>query len=732
MPAHQKRLIVIDANSLIHRAFHALPPLSTRKGELVNAVYGFLLVLFKVLKELHPEYAVACFDVPSPTKRKQQFAFYKANRVKGPDELYSQMPRVKEALEKFHIPIYEKEGFEADDLIGTIAKLSHLRQAHPPLEVVIISGDMDTLQLVDKGTKVYTMRKGLQDTVLYDEKRVQERFGGLRPNQLADYKGLRGDPSDNIPGVRGVGEKTAIQLLQEYGSVEGVYKNVGSIKGTLGTKLKESKEDAFLSKELGTVDTNVPIDFQLQGCEWKGYDPEEAKQFLQNLGFQSLMNKLPETSSVSQTGALPGILQEIEQLYAEKILPPELYELEKRLIPVIDHMEKTGIKIDKKYFASLSKEMRAELKKLEAKITKEAKGSFTINSPKQLSEVLFSRLKLPLKGIKKTSGGMVSTASPELEKLEALHSIIPLLISYRELQKILTTYVKPLPLMTDSAGRIHTTFHQLGAATGRMSSSDPNLQNIPVQGTWGKRIREGFIAEKGYTFLSLDYSQTELRIASHLAKDPMLEEAFRKGEDIHRVTASTVFGVSPEAVTKEMRNRAKALNFGILYGMGPQGFAKSAKISLEEAQDFIASYFARFPSIQRFMEDTKAFARTYGYAETLFKRRRYLPDIYSTAPQLKAAAERMAINHPIQGTNADLMKMAMVEIYDAIVKNNPECRLLLQIHDELLFECKEKNVHESLPRIKEKMEDVGKASGLLLKVEAKEGPNWGSMRPVIY
>lgn len=728
---HQKRIIVIDSNSLIHRAFHALPPLSTRKGELVNAVYGFLLVLFKVLKELHPEYAVATFDFPSPTKRHKQFAFYKANRIKAPDELYSQIPKVKEALKRFHIPVYEKEGFEADDLIGTIARLSHARQAHPPLEVVIVSGDMDTLQLVDSHTKVFTMRKGLQDTVLYDEKAVKERFQGLTPKQLIDYKGLRGDPSDNIPGVRGVGEKTAIQLLSSYKSLEGVYENIDSIKGTLALKLKESKEDAFLSKELGTIDINVPIDFQLSQCEWRGYDPEEARGFLQDMDFQSLMQKLPETPTSSVEEVSSGTEQEIEQLHKAGVLSDELREIETRLIPVIDHMQKAGIKIDKKYFSSLGKEMQKELESLEAKIQKEAQGNFTITSPKQLSEVLFSRLALPLKGIKKTSGGMVSTASPELEKLEALHPIIPLLLSYRELQKIYTTYVKPLPLMADAKGRIHTTFHQLGTATGRMSSSNPNLQNIPVQGTWGKRIRAGFVAEKGWQFLSLDYSQTELRIAAYLAEDPVLKEAFENGEDIHQVTAATVFNVSLKDVTKEMRNRAKALNFGILYGMGAQGFAKSAKISLEEAQDFIANYTARFPRIASFIEESKAFARTYGYAETLYKRKRYLPDIVSFTPQLRAAAERMAVNHPIQGTNADLMKMAMVDIYDTIIRKDPSSRLLLQIHDELLFECKGGKMEELLPRMKDRMEHAGNSEGIFLKVDAKAGTSWGSMKPVV-
>lgn len=695
----------------------------------MNAVYGFLLILFKVLNEFQPTYVAAAFDVPSLTKRKEQFSFYKANRVKASDELYSQIPKVKEALKYFHVPSYEKDGFEADDLIGTLAKQAPLKQAYPPIETIIVSGDMDTLQLVDGNTKVYASRKGLQDTVLYDQAQVEKRYG-IKPSRLPDYKGLRGDASDNIPGVKGIGEKTASQLLSQYGSLEGVYDNLSKLNPKLATKLSEGKEDAFLSRELATIDKNVPIDFHMSECEWKGYDQKEAATFIKDMGFQSLLARLPQTRKGAGEEEQP-IEQEIERLYQDGILSEELYEVEKRLIPVLKAMEKIGIKVDTKFFQSLGKEMEKELAVLEKLITQEAGASFTVTSPKQLSEILFQKLQISSKGLKKTAGGVLSTASSELEKIYNAHTIIPLILSHRELQKLYTTYVKPFPLAADNKGRIHTTFHQLGTATGRMSSSSPNLQNIPVQGVWGKRIREGFIAEKEYSLVSFDYSQNELRIAAFLAKDPVLQQAFAKGEDVHRVTASQVFNVASDEVTHEMRYKAKALNFGILYGMGAQGFAKSAHISIPEAQDFIASYFARFPHIKTFMEDCISFAKEHGYAQTLFGRKRYLPDIHSLTPHHLAAAERMAINHPVQGGSADMMKMAMVKLHDSILSETKDCRLLLQIHDELIFECKAHASKAYIPRIKKIMEGVGKTQGIILKVEVKEGGRWGHMRPVV-
>ncbi len=701
MKEKEKTLLIIDANSLIHRAYHALPPLSTPKGEMVNAVYGFFSVFLKVTKELQPDYIVAAFDAPGPTQRHEKFKAYKAKRVKAPDELYAQIPLVKDALQNLGIPTYEKQGLEADDCIGTIARLARSRQVYPALEIIIVSGDQDAFQLVNEKTKVYTMRKGMQDTVLYDEKAVEKKFGGLKPAQLIDYKALRGDPSDNIPGVTGIGEKTAIELLNLYGSLDALYAGVESgeadkkLKPRILQLLKDYKEQAFLSKHLATIEKAVPIDFRLPQFKWQE-DFSKAREALGRFGFESLIKRFNGNDAVIQKKgqlllardqeAHNGVLERIEQLYQNQVLSEEIYALEKQLVQVLRQMEEIGIKIDKPYFRKLQQEMKETLEGLKTKIHTHANKEFNINSTQQLSEVLFQNLALSQKGLKKTPKGVISTASSELEKLRGSHPIVEELFRYREIQKLLTTYARPLPLLSDEKDRVHTHFDQLGAATGRISSAEPNLQNIPNSGAWGKRIRKGFIAEQGFSLVSFDYSQMELRIAAHVSGDEHMRSFFQAGKDIHRMTAASVFGVALKEVTDEMRFRAKALNFGILYGMGAVGFSKSAGIPLEEARAFIEQYFVRFPKIYEYMEKTKEFARSHGYVETMFGRRRYLPEVNSSTPHLRAAGERMAQNHPIQGSLADLVKMAMVRIYKELKPSQEETRMLLQIHDELLFE----------------------------------------------
>ena len=747
MSKDKKTLVILDCNALIHRSFHALPDFRTPRGELVNAVYGFTSILLKVLKEFKPEYVAATFDVAGPTFRDEEYEEYKAKRVKAPDELYAQIPKVKEVLSAFNISIYEKQGFEADDVIGTVAKLIQEKKAHPKVETIIVSGDLDTLQLVDAHTKVYTMRKGLQDTVLYDVEAVKKRFEGLTPEQMVDYKGLRGDPSDNIPGVTGVGEKTAIQLLSDFGSIDNLYKEIEKdtekskkIKPGVRAKLVQYKDQALFSRELVTIRKDVPIDFKLEELEWRNYSRENVEKVLSGFGFGSLIARLPETTSTTTDvgGRTPSALlgsggttpasadptyEKIEMLYSEEVLSKEVYELEKKLVPVIRGMEEVGIKIDTKHFAVLAKEISGVLNDAEKAVYKIAGKSFNANSPQQLSEVLFSPppagLMLPTKGLKKTPGGVVSTAAPELEKLQGKHPIIKELLRYRELQKLKSTYIGPLPYLADDKDRIHTKFDQLGTATGRLSSSSPNMQNIPVRGAWGPKIRKGFIAEKGYKFVAFDYSQMELRLAAHIADDKKMKEYFKDGEDIHKMTASEVFGVDPDKITKDMRFRAKALNFGVLYGMGASGFAKSANISRQEAQGFIDNYFTRFPAIREYISKTEEFARKNGYVETLLGRRRYIPEMTSSHPGLRAQAERMAINHPIQGTAADIIKMAMVAI--------PIPKLLLQIHDELLFEIEDDKIEETYPKIKDIMESVYKLT-VPLSVDVSVGPSWGELK----
>ncbi|TSC56181.1 MAG: DNA polymerase I [Parcubacteria group bacterium Greene0714_21] len=740
MAEKKKRLLVIDANSLIHRAFHALPPLTTAKGEMVNALYGFLLLFFKAVKEFQPDYIAAAFDVKGPTLRHLAFKEYKAKRVKAPDELYSQIPLVKEALKAFGVPSYEKEGFEADDILGTIAKAAPKKQAHPRLETILVSGDMDALQLVDEHTKVYTSRKGLQDTVLYDVDTVKKRFGGLLPSQLTDYKGLRGDPSDNIPGVTGVGEKTAIMLLNAFGSLDNLYEELlkeslptgdlpkgdKKIKPKLAALLTQYKDQAFMSRDLATIQ-RVPLDFTMQDLAWKRFDTTGAEGMLKRFEFRTLLQRLPELSGKKrkpQALSQPS-LEKIEQFHEQGILSDKVYELEKALIPVVLAMEELGITIDKTYLGSLAKEMQKELIKIESKVHELGEVVFNIASPKQLSEVLFQKLELSSKGLRKTPGGVVSTASDELIKLG--HPIVKEVLAHRELSKLLSTYLLPLPHMADTHSRVHSRFDQLGAATGRISSSSPNLQNIPVQGFWGKRVRKGFVAEQGFFLTSFDYSQMELRIACHLAEEEKMEKVFLQGKDIHRMTASEVFGVSEPEVSDEMRTRAKTLNFGVLYGMGARGFAASAQIPIEEAESFIEQYFLRFPKIRLYIEQTKDFAREKGYVETLFGRKRYIPEINSLAPQLRAQAEREAVNHPIQGSAADIIKIAMVSIAKEFGLQNPKIRLLLQIHDELLFEIADDILEEASVKIKKIMEQAVALKAPLL-CEVKTGKNWGELQ----
>ncbi len=733
----KKRLLLIDANSLIHRAFHALPPsLTTSTGEMVNAVYGFCLAFFKAVKEFKPDYIAAAFDVAGGSFRDKKFKAYKAKREKAPDELYNQMPLVKKVLAAFHVPVYEKEGFEADDIIGTISLQAPRKQVKPPLETIILSGDADVFQLVDKHTKAYTLRKGIQDSVLYDEKAVEKRFGGLRPAQLVDYKALRGDPSDNIPGVTGIGEKTAIALLLKFGSLENIYQelqdnteNAKSLKPRLKDMLVRYKDQASMSKELAQIERHSPIEFRISDLAWKDFDEKEIGQLFESFGFRSLVLRLPELHGgikrLEKAQGEDGQSAAIEQLVRDGVLSKEIADVERKLTPVLRAMEKTGIAISKEYFAELEKEMRKELTGAESAIFKLAESVFNVSSPKQLSQVLFEKLMISPKGMHKTPGGLISTASPELEKIKSLHPIIQEVLNFREFAKLLNTYVAPLPLLADKEGRIHTRFEQFGAETGRLSSVSPNLQNIPLQGSWGKKVRVGFIATIKHQLVSFDYSQMELRLAAHIAKEEKMLKIFQTQEDIHRMTASVVFGIPAADVSDEMRYRAKALNFGVLYGMGARGFAQSAKIPLEEAQQFIDDYFMRFPKIALYIEQTKEFVKEKGYTQTIFGRKRYLPDINSFTHQIRAAAERAAVNFSIQGSAADIMKMAMVKVFQECESKG--CRMLLQIHDELLFEVVDDIVKESALKIKKIMEEIVLLSAPL-PVRVKTGLTWGGMR----
>ncbi len=671
-----KILVLIDGHALVHRAYHALPPLNTNRGELVNAVYGFVSILLKVIKELQPDYLVAAFDLPKPTFRHEEFEAYKAKRVKAPDELYAQIGRVKEVLAAFNVPVFEKEGYEADDIIGTIAR----QVKNKKIKTIIATGDLDTLQLVNKNTSIFTLKKGVKDTIMYDDEAVIERYG-LKPEQMNDFKGLKGDPSDNIPGVPGVGEKTAVELLQEFGSIEQMYrfleeetpklkiKNARPASlGEAGEKLKnkirnlkpkllEAKEQAFFSKYLATIKTDVPLKFKLAEALAHDYDKEKVVKLFKELGFYSLIDRLAQADSSAagkseeseKIAGADAVHEKIEEAYRQGVLSPKIYELEKALVPLIKEMEKNGIKIDLNYLKKLGEKFGKQLAELEEKIYRAAGIKFNINSPQQLSEILFTRLGLITKGLKKTPGKVISTAASELEKMRGQHQIVDLIMEYRELAKLKNTYVDALPKLAASDGRLHTSFDQLGTVTGRLSSKNPNLQNIPIKTEIGREIRRAFVADKGCKLLAADYSQIELRIVATMAQDKEMILAFKEGKDIHTLTAAEVFGVAPEKVTSQMRRAAKALNFGVIYGMSMHGFAEAAGVDLMQAKDFIEKYFKEFSGVARYVEKTKKEAALKGYVQTLFGRQRFIPEINSSAWNLRAAAERMAINMPIQG-----------------------------------------------------------------------------------
>ncbi|MBU1039141.1 DNA polymerase I [Patescibacteria group bacterium] len=919
MVASSERFVIFDGNAILHRAWHALPPLTSPQGQLVNAVYGFTNMFLKVLKELKPDYLAVTFDRREPTFRHKAFAEYKAQRIKQPQEFYDQLPLVKEVLQGFNVTVFDQPGYEADDIIGTLATLVGKQQ--PAVEVIIVTGDMDALQLVTAKVKVYVPRKGLSDPVIYDPVAVQERYN-LTPEQLIDYKALRGDPSDNIPGVKGIGEKTAQELIKNFGSLDNIYQSLATASETKGLTLRQrellqqGQTNAYLSKDLSTIVCDVPLKFKLVDCFLKSFNSDLLVSLLQTLGFKSLLARLPELAAVlgvelaSVTGndlpttavpqgaryeiitdesglqklvgklkkqkffafdtetdslnvwqvkllaisfswsggqaytvvvsdslqagtawlALKNIMadeailksghnlkfdievlstvgwqvvgvsfdtliaahllqkgdrvldlkslvfqefghkmQAIEELIGPKgkeqksllavavdkmgnyaaadadftwrlteLLNQRLVEegliklfqeVETPLVKVLVNMEKAGVKIDGDYLQSLAKVLNKELKKKEVKICHLAGRTFNVNSPKQLKEVLFDELKISSQGLKKTKTG-ISTAATELTKMMSWHPIIKEILEQRELSKLLSTYVEALPkLINPLTQRVHTSFNQTVTATGRLSSSDPNLQNIPIKGDWAAKVRQAFVAEAGYVLLSADYSQIELRIAAHLAKDKKMIEVFAKGQDFHTSTAAYVYGVKLADVTSEQRRGAKEVNFGILYGMGAWGLSVRTGLDRSTANDFIKRYFKAFPALANWIEETKQTAKSQGYVRTLLGRRRYLPEINSTVGQMRAQAERMAINLPVQGTAADLMKMAMVKIDQKLKHISPTSRMILQVHDELVFEVPVSEVLVVGAFVKKTMEQAWQLE-VPIVAEVKSGLNWSTMEKI--
>ncbi|MFC1730951.1 DNA polymerase [candidate division KSB1 bacterium] len=789
----KKKLVLLDAHAILHRAYHALPDFSSNKGEPTGALYGLTAMLMKIIQELKPDYVVACYDLPEPTFRHDVYDEYKGKRTKTDDELIAQMDRSRDIFEAFNVPIYEKSGFEADDILGTIVEQT---KGMKDIDVVIASGDMDTLQLVDKRrVQVYTLKKGINDTILYDEKGVVERFG-FKPDLLPDYKGLRGDPSDNIIGIKGIGEKTASTLIQTFGSIEDMYAKLkkghgpfekAGIKPRIIGLLEDNEEEALFSKMLALIRRDAPVTFVLSENGWReSIDIVKARALFEELSFRTLANRfdtlfktksskesidnvedvetekeevdeelLKETAvalwvlrsdktnpdledilQFTKTDSLTDAHKKIIDLIKKEKLE-KIYEgIEKPLISITEEMHIRGIKINVPYLQSLSKEYHKELSKLEKKIYKHAGEEFNVSSPKQLGEILFEKMGLSVKNQKKTGTGQKSTKESELEKMKGLHPIIEDILSYRELRKLLSTYIDNIPDMVADDGRLHAEFLQTGTTTGRMASQNPNLQNIPIKTELGRRIRNAFISEDTYQLLALDYSQIELRAAALLSGDEKLTEVFKTGGDVHTAVASEVFGVPPELVDYEMRRRAKVINFGIIYGMGVNALRQSLgkdTTTRAEAQQFYNDYFKRFSGLAHYLDSVKAHAARTGYTETYFGRKRYFEGIKSSVPFIRASAERMAINAPIQGTEADIVKRATVDI-DKYLKENAlkdDVRLLLNIHDELIFEVKKDKLKEVAPEIKRIMESVlspKDTNGIVFIVDMSVGNNWGEMK----
>jgi DNA polymerase-1 len=739
---------------------------STYDGRPTGALFGFIKMILKIRDELKPDYVVACFDRKESTFRHEAYENYKAHRAKSDDELVSQIVEAPRVCEALNIPVYSLAGFEADDLLGTIVeelKKTNFKIGGQEIEIFVASGDMDTMQLIDKenNVKVYTLKKGLGETIVYKYDDVVKRFA-FTPEQIPDFKGLRGDASDNIIGIKGIGEKTATNLLSLFFSIENMYnilhkdreefinisksKKEYKITDRIIKLIEEGEEEALFSKGLATIRKDAPIDFKMPEKEWlKDFDDTSFIKVCNEFEFRSFRNilkpkseKLEREESEEPSGRLNigGFSfdeeikeeSEIESLddlkimtnllnseianpdaekifdftntsdaeeareFLEKELQKEklfdLYNLvEKPLIEILRDMKKNGIRLDTDILKNQSILLHGRLKGVESRIFKEAKEEFNISSPKQLGFIIYEKLKLGEK-IKKTASGALSTNAGELNKLKDSHPIITDILEYRELSKLLSTYIDSLPTFLKDDGRIHPDFIQTGAATGRFSCENPNLQNLPVKSEEGILVRKAFLAGEGKKLVSLDYSQIDLRSAAILSKDPSLVDIFKKGIDVHTGVAAKVFKVKEDEVTSEMRRKAKTINFGILYGMGVSALKDSMKVERKEAQQFFDEYKATFPVLMNYLQNVKSFAEEVGYTETILTRRRQIPLLRSKLPFLKAQGERIAINAPIQGTTADILKLAMLDVDEYIKMNNlsEKIKILLQIHDELVLE----------------------------------------------
>lgn len=869
----EKTLIIIDGNSIVNRAFYALPDLTNKKGLHTNAIFGFTNMLFKLIDTYKPTHISVAFDKKAPTFRHLEYKEYKAGRKKMPDELKQQLEPLKNLLDAFNINRLEIEGYEADDIIGTVS----LKAEQDGYKVYIVTGDKDAIQLASKTTTTLITKKGVGEVEEYDFNKVEEKYG-MTPTQFIDLKGLMGDKSDNIPGVPGIGEVTGIKLIKEFGSIENIIENIDSVKGSPRKKIEENKELAIMSKRLATIIRDVPIDFDLEKLEFGNYDKSKLIEVFNELDFNSLIarldsnaeelkvivNKLEDVKefikkarsskkiilkTISRTGNIleKNIMQiylsvdgeelfwadesqidEIKELLVdedlrvygynlkedyialrpygislsniyfdiaiaeylidssssnytydsiamnyfgqkiksseellgkgvkakkyedlekeeldntigsivqlvEKVAPKMeeklvnmdmdglFYHVEMPLVEVLGYMEYEGVMVDKDKLIELGEEFKISIDKLEKDIYNLAGEEFNINSPKQLGVILFEKLELPV--IKKTKTGY-STNAEVLEHLSDKHEIIDKITEYRQIVKLKSTYVDGLiNIINPISHRIHSSFNQTITTTGRISSTDPNLQNIPVRLELGRNIRKVFIADKGFKLVDADYSQIELRVLAHMSQDEHMIDAFNHNVDIHTKTASQVFGIDINDVTSEQRSAAKAVNFGIVYGISDFGLAKNLHIPVKEAKNYIDSYLNTYEDIKSYMDSTIEEAKEDGYVKTILNRRRYIPEIKSSNTILKNLGKRLAMNAPIQGSAADIIKIAMVNVYKKLEERDLKSKLVLQVHDELIIECIEEELEEVSKIVKDEMEHAV-SMDVNLDVDLNTGDSW--------
>ena len=861
-------MVLIDGKSIFYRGYYAMPNLSTKDGIPTGGVYGFATLSLEVIKRLKPDYVAVAWDKPKTNirKRLEIYPEYKAGRKPAPADFYEQIPILHELLDSLGWPLYELDDYEADDIMAGLAKKADLEG---DIETILITSDLDALQCLSKNTKAYLLKKGLSNIEEFHPESFEAKYG-LKTSQFLDLKSLQGDSSDNIPGVPGIGAKTATDLLQKFKTLDGIYENIELISGATHDKLVKGKDSAYLSKKLATLFLDAPIELDFKAMDVNNFDLAKLRSNLEKLEFRAILRQLSDiplkakighesTHYVPKMPVIPFVAPKKElfekskelYVYARSrgkqgrdplfvvvgtpefvtILTPkdaELfhyfsakpligYDLKKSLktiyemgvknvtvahdiqvaaflinsldralsleeisahehidlsdivdvpnedigefasqyiaglmvlaehqkvaisklpkleklakeiewptIPILAKMEQKGISLDREYLSKMSSTMEDKISDLEQTIYGFAEEEFNIASPQQLAKVLFENMKLPTKGVKKGKTGY-STAANELEKLRLIHPIIDCISSYREYAKLKNTYVDALPTQVEDDGRVHTTFNLTVAQTGRLSSTDPNLQNIPVRSELGKSIRTAFVAGDNSVFVSADYSQFELRLAAVLAKDDDMIEVFNNGEDIHVRTASEIYGIALEDVTKEQRSAAKTINFGILYGMSPHGLAAATGMSFEEARNFIERYFSTRKPLVDYIESLREKARVEGHVETLYGRIRPTPDVISSNYIVREAAYRQAVNMPIQGTEADIMKLAMKEVD----KRLPEdCYQLLQIHDSILVECPVQKQKEIEKLLKETMENIAPELGIKLLVDVHSGKNWGEL-----